>query len=87
MVRNTSIGEKDAQMSLFSLWKGVFQLPSAKRFVKQVDNLDRLTIYVQHLLSLFRHQIGCVVDLALQGNLQEITLFGHWKSTCIQVMR
>lgn len=33
VVQSASIGQKDAQMSLFSLWKEIFQLPSAKRCV------------------------------------------------------
>ena len=36
VVQNASVGQKDAQMSLFSLWKLIFQLPSAKRFDARV---------------------------------------------------
>ena len=32
VVQNANVGQKDAQMSLFSLWKEIFQLPSAKRY-------------------------------------------------------
>ena len=31
LIRTTSIGQKDAQKSLFALWKDIFQLPSGKK--------------------------------------------------------
>lgn len=31
LIQNASIGQKDAQRSLYSLWKEVFQLPTVGR--------------------------------------------------------
>lgn len=47
LVQSASVGQKDAQMSLFSLWKAIFQLPSAKRcaFLLSVDTLTNVVLY------------------------------------------
>ena len=33
LVQGASIGQKDAQRSLFSLWKEIFQLPITKKYI------------------------------------------------------
>ena len=51
------MGQKDAQMSLFSLWKEIFQLPSAKRFVLKSYSSSKMSTD-----AIYRRPIGFAME-------------------------
>jgi chromosome transmission fidelity protein 18 len=67
-VQSASIGQKDTQKNLFTLWKDIFQLPTVKkqsmilrRSQKEISKSDRFLYILYNVMS-----VG-VVDKVLQG--------------------